>query len=85
MILGLFNWKFAVLMLLLVYSCGVMISTLAILWDQLASRYYKNYKEVILVCFTTFFELFLYRPFLVIFYIRGYCIFLSNRKNYGRT
>jgi cellulose synthase/poly-beta-1,6-N-acetylglucosamine synthase-like glycosyltransferase len=84
-ILGLFNFKFALLLLLFVYSYSVMISTLAILWDQLASRYYKNYKEVILVCFTTFFELFLYRPFLVIFYIRGYCIFLSNRKNYGRT
>ncbi|TAE36492.1 MAG: glycosyltransferase family 2 protein [Sphingobacteriales bacterium] len=78
---GLINWKFALLLLVFVYSYAVMISTLAILWDQFTFRYYKTWGEVLRLCLTTFLEFFLFHPFIVIFSIRGYLFFLSRKKH----
>lgn len=78
---GLINWHFALLLLVFVYSYAVMISTLAILWDQFTFRYYKTWGEVLRLCLTTFLEFFLFHPFIVIFSIRGYLFFLSRKKH----
>ncbi len=78
---GLINWKFALLLLVFVYSYAVMISTVAILWDQLTFRYYKTWSEVLLLCLTSFLEFFFFHPFIVLFSLKGYFFFLSRRKH----
>lgn len=79
--LGLINWQTALILLLFVYTYAVMITTIAILWDQLTFRYYKTWKEVAYLCFTPFMEFFLYHPLIVIFAIRGYYYFLTGKKS----
>ncbi|ACU59745.1 glycosyltransferase family 2 protein [Chitinophaga pinensis] len=79
--LGLINWPTALLLLVFVYTYSVMITTIAILWDQLTFRYYKTWKEVALLCTTPFLEFFLYHPLIVIFALRGYYYFLTGKKS----
>jgi len=79
--LGLINWPFALLLLLFVYSYSVMITTLAILWDQLTFRYYRTWREVAFLCLTPFMEFLFYHPLIVFFSIRGYYYFLTGKKS----
>ena len=78
---GLVNWHFALLLLIFVYTYSVMITTLAILWDQLTFRYYKTWKEVAYLCMTPFMEFILYHPLIVIFSLRGYYFFITGKKH----
>ncbi len=80
-ILGLINWKFALVLLLFVYTYAVMITTISILWDQIAFRYYKTWKEVFYLCVTPFLEFVLYHPLIVFFALRGYYFFLTGKKH----
>jgi cellulose synthase/poly-beta-1,6-N-acetylglucosamine synthase-like glycosyltransferase len=79
--LGLINWPTALMLLLFVYTYSVMITTIAILWDQLAFRYYSTWKEVAYLCLTPFMEFIFYHPLIVIFALRGYFYFLTGRKS----
>lgn len=76
------NTRFALLLLLFVYTYSVMITTIAILWDQITFRYYKSWKEVVLLCSTAFLEIFLYHPMIVFFSLRGYYYFLTGKKHF---
>ena len=78
---GFINWEFALLLLIFVYSYAVMISTIAILWDQITFRYYKTWSEVVLLCLTSFLEFFFFHPFIVFFSIRGYYFFITGKKH----
>jgi cellulose synthase/poly-beta-1,6-N-acetylglucosamine synthase-like glycosyltransferase len=80
-ILGLINWPTAVILLLFVYTYSVMITTIAILWDQLTFRYYRSWREVAYLCMTPFMEFFLYHPLIVLFALRGYFYFLTGKKS----
>ncbi|HJT74141.1 MAG TPA: glycosyltransferase [Chitinophaga sp.] len=80
-VFGLINWPTALLLLLFVYTYSVMITTIAILWDQLTFRYYKTWREVAYLCMTPFMEFFLYHPLIVFFALRGYFNFLTGRKS----
>lgn len=75
------NYTFALLLLAFVYTYSVMITTMAILWDQLAFRHYKSWKEVVYLCSTAFLEFLLYHPLIVIFSLRGYYYFLTGKKH----
>jgi cellulose synthase/poly-beta-1,6-N-acetylglucosamine synthase-like glycosyltransferase len=75
------NYHYALLLLLFVYSYSIMITTIAILWDQIAFRHYKSWKEVLLLCSTAFFEFLLYHPLITIFSLRGYYYFLTGKKH----
>ncbi|MFC6101615.1 glycosyltransferase family 2 protein [Olivibacter domesticus] len=77
---GVVNWPYAVILLIFVYTYAVMITTFAILTDQLAFRYYKTWKEVLLLCTTPLMEFFIYHPLTVIFSIKGYLQFLGGKK-----
>jgi len=79
--MGLINWPTAIILLLFVYTYSVMITTLAILWDQLTFGYYKTWREVAYLCMTPFMEFFLYHPLIVIFALRGYFYFLTGKKS----
>jgi len=80
-IFGLINWPTALILLIFVYTYSVMITTLAILWDQLSFKYYRTWKEVAFLCTTPFMEFFLYHPLIVIFALRGYWYFLTGKKS----
>lgn len=75
------NYTFALLLLGFVYSYSVMITTMAILWDQLAFKHYKSWKEVVYLCSTALLEFLLYHPLIVIFSLRGYYYFLTGKKH----
>lgn len=81
LIRGQINPEYAILLLVFVYMYSIMITTIAILWDQLAYRHYKSFKEVLLLCSTPFLEFLLYHPMNVLFSIRGYYYFLTGKKH----
>jgi cellulose synthase/poly-beta-1,6-N-acetylglucosamine synthase-like glycosyltransferase len=75
------NWPFAKILLVFVYFYSVMITTLALLWDQLTFRYYKTWGEVLGLCLMAFLEPFFYHPLIVFFALRGYYNFLTGKKH----
>ena len=78
---GTINGNYAIVLLCFVYLYSVMITTIAILWDQLAFRHYRTTKEVLALCLTPFLEFLLYHPINVLFSIRGYYYFLTGKKH----
>ncbi|ATL49101.1 glycosyl transferase family 2 [Chitinophaga caeni] len=80
-IMGIINWKFALILLVFIYTFSILITTLAICWDQLTMRYYNSWKEVIGLIFTALLEPFLYHPLVMWFAITGYFNQLTNRKH----
>lgn len=75
------NYQYALLLLLFVYTYSVMITTMAILWDQLAFRNYKSWREVLMLCATALLEFVFYHPLIVLFSLRGYYYFLTGKKH----
>ncbi len=80
-IFGMVNWPYAIILLVFVYTYSVMISSLAVLWDQLTFQYYKTWKDVVRIASMVFIEMLLYHPLIVIFALRGYYFHLANRKH----
>lgn len=80
-IMGQVNWPYAIILLIFVYTYSVMISTLAVLWDQLTFQYYKTWGDVVRICMMVFIEMIIYHPLIVIFALRGYFFYLTNRKH----
>ena len=80
-IFGMVNWPYAIILLVFVYTYSVMISSLAVLWDQLTFQYYKSWKDVVRIASMVFIEMILYHPLIVIFALRGYYFHLANRKH----
>lgn len=78
--MGFINWPTAIVLLVFVYSYSIMITTLAILYDQITFRYYNSWRDVALLCLTPFLEFFLYHPLIVFFSLRGYYFFLTGKK-----
>ena len=78
---GQVNWPYAIILLIFVYTYSIMISTFAVLWDQLTFHYYKSWKDVVRICTMVFVEMLLYHPLIVIFALRGYFFQLTNRKH----
>lgn len=78
---GSINWHNALILLAFVYFYSVMITTLAILWDQITYKQYKTWKEVIGLALMAFLEPFVYHPLIVFFALRGYFHFITGRKH----
>ncbi|WP_341837229.1 glycosyltransferase [Chitinophaga pollutisoli] len=78
------NWDYALILLAFVYLYSVMITTLAICWDQLTFRYYNSWREVVGLALMAFLEPIIYHPLIVFFALRGYWFFLTGKKsNWG--
>ncbi|HEU4552507.1 MAG TPA: glycosyltransferase family 2 protein [Chitinophaga sp.] len=75
------NWPFATILLVFVYLYSVMITTLAIWWDQMTYRYYKTWREVMGLALMAFLEPFVYHPLIVFFALRGYYFFILGKKH----
>ena len=78
---GQINWPYAVILIIFVYTYSVMITTLALLWDQITFKYYKTWGEVIGLCTMAFFEPFVYHPLILFFSLKGYFNFVTGRKH----
>ncbi len=78
---GQINWPFAIILLTFVYTYSVMITTLALLWDQITFKYYKTWGETIGLCLMAFIEPFVYHPLIMFFAIKGYFNFVTGRKH----
>ncbi len=74
------NWHYATILILFVYTYSVMITTLAILWDQLTFRYYKTWREVLSLSTMAFLEPLIYHPLIVFYALKGYYNFIVNKK-----
>jgi cellulose synthase/poly-beta-1,6-N-acetylglucosamine synthase-like glycosyltransferase len=80
-ITGNINWHYALILLLFVYLYSVMITTLAVWWDQKTYHYYKTWREVIGLALMAFIEPFVYHPLIVFFALRGYYFFMIGKKH----
>ena len=75
------NWPYAIILIVFVYTYSVMITTVALLWDQITFKYYKTWGETIGLCLMAFLEPFIYHPLIVFFALKGYFNFLVGRKH----
>jgi len=75
------NWPYAIILIVFVYTYSVMITTLALLWDQITFKYYKTWGETIGLCLMAFIEPFVYHPLIVFFALKGYYNFVTGRKH----
>ena len=78
---GQINWPYAIILIVFVYTYSVMITTLAILWDQITFKYYKTWSEVIGLTLMAFLEPFIYHPLIMFFALKGYFNFVTGRKH----
>ncbi len=79
--LGLVNWPYAIILLIFIYTFAVMISTIAVLWDQLTTQYYKSWTDVARIALMAFIEMIIYHPLIVVFALRGYFFHLAGKKH----
>lgn len=75
------NWPFAAVVFTFAYIYSVCMSIIAILWDQLAFKNYKTWREAIGLCLTAFVEMFLFHPIVLFSGIRGYIYYMSGRRD----
>jgi cellulose synthase/poly-beta-1,6-N-acetylglucosamine synthase-like glycosyltransferase len=80
-ITGNINWPYAITLLTFVYLYSVMITTLAIWWDQKTYHYYRTWREVMGLALMAFIEPFIYHPLIVFFALRGYFNFITGKKH----
>lgn len=79
-IIGAINWENTFTLLAFLYMFSVMISSIAVLWDQLTERHYRKTSEVLGLCLTAFAEPFIYHPLIVFFSIKGYVQSIFRQK-----
>lgn len=74
------NWVFAIVLLLFIYSFSVMITIIAILWDEITGMKYTRKREVFKLCLAAIVEPFAYHPLVLFFSLRGNIFFFTKRK-----
>lgn len=79
-VIGAINWVNTLTLLCFLYMFSVMISSIAVLWDQLTERHYQKTSEVIGLCLTAFAEPFIYHPLIVFFSLKGYVQSIFRQK-----
>ncbi len=75
------NWQFAIILIVFVYTYSVMITTVALLWDQITFKYYRTWGETIGLCLMAFIEPFIYHPLIWFFALKGYFNFIIGKKH----
>lgn len=80
-ITGQINVQNALLLLLFVYLYSVLITTIALFWDQMVNRNYKTWIEVFGLSLMAFLEPIIYHPLIVFFALKGYYNFVTGRKH----
>ena len=70
-ITGQINWEYAIILLIYVYTFSVMITIMAVLWDELTHKQYSSKMEVFKLCCAALVEPILYHPLVVFFALKG--------------
>jgi cellulose synthase/poly-beta-1,6-N-acetylglucosamine synthase-like glycosyltransferase len=78
-ITGQINWEYAIILLVYVYSFSVMITILAVLWDELIYKQYGSKLEVFKLCCAALLEPICYHPLVVFFALKGDFYSLSGK------
>jgi cellulose synthase/poly-beta-1,6-N-acetylglucosamine synthase-like glycosyltransferase len=78
--IGAINWHNTFILLGFLYSFSILMSTMAVLWDQYTQRQYFKTWEVVALCFTSLLEPVIYHPLVVFFSLRGYVKSLFKRE-----
>ncbi|MES2830239.1 MAG: glycosyltransferase [Bacteroidota bacterium] len=74
------NWPYAIVLLLFIYSFSVMITIVAVLWDEITGMKYAKKREVFKLCLAAIAEPFAYHPLALFFSLRGNWFFFTKRK-----
>lgn len=82
-IFGLVNWPMYLLLFGSVYFSAILISTAAIIFEELSYYQYKSTRDVFRLCFTVFLEPFFYHPMTVWWAVRGNYDLLTGKKSWG--
>lgn len=80
-IMGYVNWPFAIILLVFVYTFSILVTTVALLWDQITFRQYKSWGDVLSLCGMAFIEPFIYHPLIVYASIKGYLNQIVGKKH----
>lgn len=78
--IGEINWSNTFILLGFLYAFSFMVTTMAILWDQLVEKQYKTTGEVLGLYITSVLEPVLYHPLIVYFSMRGYLHSLFRKE-----
>ena len=70
-ITGQINWEYAIILLIYIYAFSVMITILAVLWDELIHKQYGSKMEVFKLCCAALLEPICYHPLVVFFALKG--------------
>ncbi|MEJ7693928.1 glycosyltransferase [Daejeonella sp.] len=79
-ITGQIAWVYALILLAFIYSFSVMITIMAILWDEVAGMKYLKKTEVFKLCLAAVVEPLAYHPLTLFFSLRGNFFFFTNRN-----
>lgn len=81
---GLITVKFFLLMLLFVYSFSILFSAQAILVEEITYNQYKRKRDILALLFTSFLELFIFHPRLLLASVHGNIDYLKGNKNWDK-
>ena len=79
-ITGQLTWEYAIVLFLFIYSFSVMITLIAILWDDLVGMKYSSKRDVLKLCLGAIVEPFAYHPLVLFYSLRGNWFFFTRRK-----
>lgn len=77
---GQLTWEYAIVLFLFIYSFSVMITLIAILWDDLVGMKYSSKRDVLKLCLGAIIEPFAYHPLVLFYSLRGNWFFFTKRK-----
>ncbi len=81
---GLITIKFFVLMLVFVYSFSILFSAQAVLVEEITYNQYKRKRDILALLFTSFLELFIFHPRLLVASIDGNLDYLKGKKSWDK-
>ncbi|GAA4296447.1 glycosyltransferase [Nibribacter koreensis] len=82
-IMGWLNWPFFLLLLVSVYTFAVMVSFMAILFDELSYYQYSDRKDIFKLMGTALLEPFVYHPMTVRWALLGNRDMITGKKSWG--
>ena len=77
------NWSFFLLLILFAYSFAVLMSTFAVLYEEMTFHKYKNKREVFGLVLTGFLEPFYFHPLTIYWCVVGNIDYLRGNRTRG--
>jgi len=81
--LGLVNWPFALLFLLVAYGYGMILNMATLVLEEISFRRYETLRDRLRLIFWSMLENFGYRQLTVVWRLKGMWKFLKGDKEWG--